>query len=258
MSRSFRLLAAAALVALAACGSDSSKSAKPASAPAPDAKRVDPATAANVSGKVLFEGAPPAAASIKMASDPACEAANKGGELKSETYTVENGGLDNVFVYVKDGLGNKFIFDTPTESVKLDQKGCHYVPHVLGLRTAQPLEIVNSDATMHNVHGMPETNREFNYGQAVAGMKNTVVFTTPEVLIPFKCDVHAWMNAYIGVVDNPYFAVTGSGGRFELKSLPPGTYTIEAVHEKLGRQTQSVTLGEKDSKDITFTFKASS
>jgi len=257
MSRSFRLLAAAGLVALAACGSDSSKSAKPTSpAAAPDAKKVDAATAANVSGKVLFEGTPPSATSIKMASDPACEEANKGGDLKSETYVVENGGLDNVFVYVKDGLGNKFIFDTPTEPVKLDQKGCHYVPHVLGLRATQPLQIVNSDNTMHNVHGMPEANREFNYGQGVPGMKNTVVFTTPEVLIPFKCDVHSWMNAYIGVVDNPYFAVTGSGGKFELKSLPPGTYTIEAVHEKLGRQTQSVTLGEKDSKEITFAFKA--
>src|ERR1041384_7140418 len=116
MSRSFRLLAAAGLVALAAGGSESRQSAKPTSpAAAPDAKKVDAATAANVSGKGLFEGTPPPATSIKMASDPACEEANKGGDLKSETYVVENGGLDNVFVYVKDGLGNKFIFDTTTE-----------------------------------------------------------------------------------------------------------------------------------------------
>ncbi len=161
-----------------------------------------------------------------------------------------------MFVYVKDGLGNKYIFDTPTEPVTLNQKGCHYVPHVLGVRATQPLEIVNSDNTMHNVHGMPQTNREFNFGQPLAGVKNSVTFTTPEVLIPFKCDVHSWMNAYIGVVDHPYFAVTANGGKFELRAIPPGTYTIEAVHEKLGRQAQTVTLGEKDSKDVTFTFKA--
>jgi hypothetical protein len=257
MSRSFSLLATAvALVALASCGSDTSTSGKPTSpAAAPDAKKVDAATAANLSGKVLLDGTPPPAATIKMASDPACAEANK-EDVKSESFVVDKGGLENVFVYVKDGLGNKYLFDTPTEPVKIDQKGCHYIPHVVGVRTTQPLEIVNSDNTMHNVHGMPQTNREFNYGQAVAGMKNTVVFTTAEVLIPFKCDVHAWMNAYIGAVDNPYFAVTGAGGKFELKSLPPGTYTIEAVHEKLGRQTQQVTLGEKDSKEITFTFKA--
>jgi hypothetical protein len=89
----------------------------------------------------------------------------------------------------------------------------------------------------------------------MAGMKNSVTFTTPEVLIRFKCDVHSWMHAYVGVVDHPYFAVTGSGGKFELKTIPPGTYTIEAVHEKLGRQSQTVTLGDKDAKTITFTFK---
>lgn len=257
MFRAFRVLAAVcALAALAACGSDTSKSQKPTSpAAAPDAKRVDPSTAGNISGKVVLEGTPPAPTVITTSSDPACAEANK-GELKSETFVVDNGGLENVFVYIKDGLGNKYIFDTPTEPVKLDQKGCHYVPHVLGVRTTQPIEIINDDNTMHNVHGMPQTNREFNFGQPVPGVKNDVTFTTAEVLIPFKCDVHSWMNAYIGVVDHPYFAVTANGGKFELRTVPPGTYTIEAVHEKLGRQTQQVTLGDKDSKDITFTFKA--
>jgi plastocyanin len=139
--------------------------------------------------------------------------------------------------------------------VKLDQKSCRYVPHVVGVRVTQPLEISNSDATLHNVHGMPDTNREFNFGQIMAGIKNTVSFTAPEVMVPFKCDVHSWMSAYIGVVSHPYFAVTDKAGTFELNTVPPGTYTIEAWHEKLGRQTQSVTLGEKDSKEISFTFK---
>ena len=255
MSYIYKALGCCVIAALAVgCGgTDSSKSAEPsAPAAAPDAKKVDAGTAGNITGKVVLEGTPPAPTTFKMTSDPACGAA----EGHSESFVVDNGALQNVFVYIKDGLGNKYIFDTPTEPVKLDQKNCHYTPHVLGLRVTQPLEIVNSDNTMHNVHGMPETNREFNFGQIVAGMKNTVAFTTPEVMIPFKCDVHAWMNSYIGVVNHPYFAVTGTGGKFEMKTVPPGTYTIEAWHEKLGRQTQSVTLGEKDTKDITFTFKA--
>jgi plastocyanin len=243
------------LAAMSACGSDTSKSQKPESpAAAPDAKKVDASTAATITGKVVFEGAPPQNPVINMASDPACSGGNK-GDVTTEQVLVDNGGLQNVFVYIKDGLGNKYLFDTPVEPVKLDQKGCHYVPHVLGLRTTQPLEVVNSDNTLHNVHGMPETNREFNQGQPMAGMKNVVTFTTPEVMIPFKCDVHSWMRAYVGVVDHPYFAVSGSGGTFELRMIPPGTYTIEAVHEKLGRQTQSVTLGDKDTKAMTFTFK---
>jgi hypothetical protein len=255
MSYIYKVLGCCVIAALAVgCGgTDSSKSAEPtAPAAAPDAKKVDAGTAGNITGKVLLEGTPPTPTTFKMTSDPACGAA----EGHSESFVVDNGALQNVFVYIKDGLGNKYIFDTPTEPVKLDQKNCHYTPHVLGVRVTQPLEIVNSDNTMHNVHGMPETNREFNFGQVVAGLKNTVAFTAPEVMIPFKCDVHAWMNSYIGVVNQPYFAVTGNGGKFEMKTVPPGTYTIEAWHEKLGRQTQSVTLGEKDTKDITFTFKA--
>jgi plastocyanin len=241
-----------ALAALAACSGDSSRPAEPASpAAAPDAKKVDSATASSIKGKVLLEGTAPENPVLKMASDPACGTA----EVRAENYVAENGALQNVFVHIKDGLGNKYIFDTPTEPAKLDQKGCRYVPHVLGVRVSQPLEVINSDQTLHNVHGMPKTNREFNHGQPIAGMKNTVTFSSPEVMVPFKCDVHAWMLAYVGVVPHPYFAVTGKEGTFELQTIPPGTYTIEAWHEKLGRQTQTVTLGEKDSKDVTFTFK---
>jgi hypothetical protein len=243
--------------ALAACsGADPAKSAEPSSpAAAPDAKKVDTGTAATITGRVVLEGTPPANPVIKMASDPACATGNS-GDVHAESFVADNGGLQNVFVYIKDGLGNKYIFDTPTEPVKLDQKGCRYIPHVVGVRTTQPLEVSNSDATLHNVHGMPEANREFNVGQPVPGMKNAVTFTTPEVMVPFKCDVHSWMIAYVGVVSHPYFAVSGGGGKFELRTIPPGTYTIEAWHEKLGRQEQTVTLGDKDSKEITFTFKA--
>jgi plastocyanin len=247
--------AVAALAIVACGGSNQSQSSEPASPKAaPDAKKVDDATAGSITGKVVVDGVLPQNAPIQMSSDPACEAENKGGAAQ-ETYVASDGGLQNVFVYIKDGLGNKYLFDTPTEPVKIDQKGCHYVPHVLGIRVGQPLQIVNSDNTMHNVHGMPKVNQEFNMGQPVP-MTSTVTFTKSEVMVPFKCDVHSWMHAYIGVLDHPYFAVTASGGKFDLRTVPPGTYTVEAWHEKLGTQTQTVTLGEKETKDITFTFKA--
>ena len=249
MSRNFTALALAALLAATGCGSGGEDAGK--SRVTRGTRKVDPATAATLTGTVAFEGTPPQNPTINMGSDPACGTA----PVTSESILVDNGGLQNVFISIKDDLGSQYAFDVPAEPVKLDQKGCHYTPHVLGLRANQPLDVINSDNTLHNVHAMPETNQEFNQGQPVPGMKNTVRFTAPEVLIRFKCDVHSWMHAYIGVVDHPYFAVTGSAGKFELKSVPPGTYTIEAVHEKLGRQTQSITLGEKDAKTITFTFK---
>jgi plastocyanin len=215
---------------------------------------VDESKAANVAGRVLLEGAPPANAPIKMAADPYCLRANT--DTKSlESFIVSNGGLDNVFVWVKDGLGN-YYFDVPTEPVKVDQQGCRYIPHVFGVRAGQPLEISNSDETMHNVNARGEINRPFNVGQFQRGMKNTATFTAQEVMIMFKCDVHPWMNAYAGVVNHPYFAVTKDGGRFELKNLPAGQYTVEAWHEKLGAQTQSVTVADNEAKEITFTFKA--
>ena len=209
----------------------------------------------NVSGRVTFEGTPPENAAVNLASDPACVTARPDG-LKLDTVMVNNGGLENVFVYVKDGLGN-YYFETPTTPVTLDQKGCHYSPHVFGLRTGQPLEILNSDQTLHNVNAMAKVNQAFNMGQAMQGMKSQKTFTKPEVMVRIKCDVHAWMNAYAGVLSHPYFAVTANGGAFELKDLPPGTYTIEAWHEKLGTQTQSVTLGAKETKTVGFAFKAS-
>ncbi len=267
MRRPFHVLFCTALyattVALAACGggnqpqqtapqTQSAAPASPGGAAAP--ATVDAATAATVTGKVTFTGTPPPAQQVKLSADPYCEKANPG--LKTETEVVgSDGSIGNVFVYVKDGLGNR-TFPTPSEPVVLDQKGCHYAPHVLGIQIGQPLQIVNSDDTLHNVHGLAKSNREFNQGQPIQGMKMTHTFSTKEVMIPFKCDVHGWMNAWIGVLDHPYYAVTSTDGTFSLKGLPPGTYTIEAWHEKLGTQTQTVTVGEKDTKNLAFTFKA--
>jgi plastocyanin len=254
------LAACAAAALVIACGGgnqNQQQNSTPASsgtaAPAPAAAAVDAATAATVTGKVKFEGTPPPPQSIKLSSDPYCQKANPG--LTTETEVVgKDGAVGNVFVYVKDGLGNR-TFPTPSEPVVLDQKGCHYTPHVLGIQVGQPLQIVNSDDTLHNVHGLPKVNQEFNQGQPIQGMKMTHTFSAKEVMVPFKCDVHGWMNAWIGVLDHPYYAVTSADGSFSLKGLPPGTYTIEAWHEKLGTQTQTVTVAEKESKDVQFTFK---
>ncbi len=224
------------------------------SAPPANAKRVDASVAGVVGGRVTYEGGVPANAAINLESDPVCVRERPAG-LKLDTILVKDGGLENVFVYVKDGLGD-YYFDTPTTAVTLDQKGCNYSPHVFGVRTGQPLEIVNSDQTLHNVNAVAHVNQGFNLGQHIQGMKNAKVFTAPEVMVRIKCDVHSWMAAYAGVLSHPYFAVTANGGAFELKDLPAGTYTIEAWHEKLGTQTQSVTIAAKDTKNISFAFKA--
>ena len=258
-----RLFVAACVAAtlLAACGGNSTQNQQTsapagsgAGAPAAASPAVDPAIAATVTGKVTFAGTAPAPAPIKLSSDPYCEKANPG--LTTENEIVgKDGSVGNVFVYVKDGLGTR-TFTAPSEPVVMDQKGCHYAPHVLGIQVGQPLQIVNSDDTLHNVHGLPKANKEFNQGQPIQGMKMTHTFSTKEVMIPFKCDVHGWMNAWIGVLGHPYYSVTSPDGTFTLKGLPPGTYTIEAWHERLGTQTQMVTVGEKETKNLSFTFKA--
>ena len=217
------------------------------------ANPVDPATAGSITGVVKLDGKVPAAQSITMDSDPYCE---KQPKNSTESVVVgSDSALQNVFVYVKDGLGDR-AFPVPASAVVLDQKGCRYAPHVLGIQVGQTLEILSSDDTLHNVHAIPQQNREFNMAHQLAGIKHTHVFSTKEVMIPFKCDVHKWMNAFVGVLDHPFYAVTAGNGRFELKGLPPGTYTVEAWHEKLGTQTQMVTIGDKQTSDISFTFKS--
>ena len=201
---------------------------------------------------VTLAGTPPSNAPIAMNADPVCLKENRTPQFQ-ETYEVKNGKLANVFVYIKSGL-SKYAFDQPTDPVIISQKGCRYIPHVFGIRVGQPLTIVNDDGTLHNIHALPKNNHEFNVGQPIQGMKMNETFTAPEVMVPFKCDVHGWMNAYVGVLDHPYFAVTAADGTFSLKDVPPGTYTIEAWHEKFGRATQNVTLGQKETKTLAFTF----
>ncbi len=212
------------------------------------------AQGASLTGKVLFEGAPPAPQLIRMDADPACLLQHKEGAMSEEVVVNPNGTLKNVFVYVREGLEGK-TFEPPKEPVIFDQKGCHYEPHVFGIRVNQPLQILNSDGTLHNVHSLPKNSKEFNLGMPIQGMKLTQKFTAPEVMVKIKCEVHPWMAAYAGVLDHPFFAVTGEDGSFILKDLPSGEYVLEAWHERYGTQTATVKVPETT--EASFTFKAS-
>ena len=236
-------------VLAAACGGGGTDT-SPKEAAAPVTNPVDPATAGAVSGHVTFSGQAPAPTPISMASDPRCPGT---GATAQPVMVGPAGSLQNAFVYVKDGLGN-LRFPVPTTPVVLDQSGCQYRPHVFGVQVGQTVEILNSDSTLHNIHAWPMTNQEFNVGQALQGLREKHVFSTKEVMVPFKCDVHKWMNAFVGVLDHPFYSVTGADGAFSLAGLPPGTYTIEVWHEKLGTQTQSVTIAAKETKEVAFAF----
>jgi hypothetical protein len=252
------LAACLLLVMVVACAKKQEEETAPAgTAPAAGGGTAfDPATGtATVTGKVAFEGAVPAAAQIKMNADPVCMSLHK-EPVTSEEVLVADGKLQNVFVYVKEGL-EKYSFTAPGDAATINQEGCHYLPHVGGMMVGQKLKIVNGDSTLHNIHCWAEKNPQFNIGQPVKGMETEKKFDTPEVMIHFKCDVHKWMSSYLGVLPHPYYGVSGKDGAFTLKNLPPGDYVIEAWHEKYGTQTQKVTVADKDSKEVNFTFKAS-
>jgi plastocyanin len=251
--RILRAFASALVIVMAAtCGGGSEAPAEMAEPAAPAAPAFDPATAGNVMGTITLEGTAPAAESIRMNADPVC--VTEASMTETEYFLVgDTGGLGNVFVYVKEGLEGQ-TFPAATDSIELQQDGCRYIPHVFGIRVGQALSIVNGDPTLHNIHATPANNEEFNTGQPIEGMVYERMFDTPEVMVPFQCDVHGWMNAYVGVLDHPYFGVSGADGAFDLSGLPPGDYVVEAWHEKLGTQTQNVTVGEGATAELNFTF----
>jgi len=250
MMRSFGLSTLVLLLSFsAACGGNS---APPPAAPA--GPPVDAATAGTVTALVKFDGQPPAPQMISLNGDPKCVSENGAPQRAEEQIVVgDNQALQNVFVYVKDGLG-AFGFPIPSEPVVLDQDKCRYTPRVLGVRVGQALQVRNSDPLLHNVRSNAVINQAFNKSTPIEGMKFDHVFATKEVMVPFKCDVHGWMSAYVGVLDHPYFGTTALDGKVVLANLPPGTYTIEAWHEQLGTRTTQVTIGPKESKDVSFTF----
>ncbi|HJY86900.1 MAG TPA: carboxypeptidase regulatory-like domain-containing protein [Candidatus Acidoferrales bacterium] len=251
------MIAAALAFALVGCGKKETTTETQPSAPAgPAATPIDMATVGSLSGTVKLDGTPPKPKRINMAAEPFCNALHASTPSTDEEVVAGgNGTLGNVIVYVKEGIGNR-TFETPKSPVSIDQKGCQYSPHVVAMQAGQMLNVVNSDKVTHNIHPVPKVNREWNKSQPPGAPPIEEVFAREEVTIPVKCNVHPWMKSYIAVFKHPYFQVTGNDGSFELKNLPPGTYTIEAWHEKYGTSDQSVTIGPKESKTVSFVFKA--
>lgn len=212
-----------------------------------------------IKGNVLFKGAAPAPKPIDMSQDGEC--VKKNTNPISEEVSSKDGKLANVLVYIKDGQvtgGSKisgYSFPVPTEAAKLDQNGCHYVPHVLALQTKQPLNVVNSDPTTHNVNVQPKGNEKWNQSQTAGAPPIVKSFSRGEVLIPVKCNQHPWMKAYINVLNHPFFYVTKEDGTFEITGVPPGTYTLVAWQEKLGEKTTTVKVDAKGTATTDFSYE---
>ncbi len=218
--------------------------------------KVDPATTGTVSGRVIFDGVPRARAKLRVDANPYCLNTVGPTVLSEAVVTGDRGALRNVFVYVKDGLDKNYSFDLPPAVAMLDQHGCQFAPHVMGVQVGQPLVIVNSDATLHNVHGHTAANQPFNIGQPMAGMRSEFTFTKEEVMIPLKSDIHSWMSAYVGVLPHPFFAVSGDDGSFTIGGVPSGSYVIEAWHETLGTTSEQVVVNAGQTSSVSFTFSS--
>ncbi len=210
---------------------------------------------ATITGKVKFTGTKPAMPAIDMSEEAKCKAKYTATPHEEMVVVNPNGTLANVFVYVKAGLPAGGTYPTPATPVVLDQDGCRYHPHVFGIQVGQTMQIKNSDGILHNIKAKGVKNRPFNISQPSV-MTSDRTFSAPEVMVPLECNVHGWMHAWAGVLPHPYFAVSGADGSYTIKGLPPGTYTIEAWHEKYGLQTATVTVTAGGSKSQDFTFAA--
>ena len=208
---------------------------------------------ATVSGVIHFTGAAPANPKIDMSQESVCQGKYTTPPTDPQ-FVVSDGKLGNVFVYVKSGLPANATYTAPATPVEIDQSGCLYHPRVFGAMVDQKILIKNDDAVLHNIKAVPKDNRPFNISQPQAGMTSTRSFSKPEVMVPFECNVHGWMHAWVGVLPHPFFATSGPDGGFSIKNLPAGTYTIEAWHEKLGTQQATVTVGAGETKTQDFTF----
>jgi plastocyanin len=214
---------------------------------------LDPATLGSVTGTVSFKGKAPERLKIDMSQDPVCSMT--GGDNYAEQYVVHDGKLANVYIYVKSGPAAAMSAGpVNTKPVVLDQKGCKYVPHVIAMMQGEPVKFENSDATMHNIHTTPAINAPVDVSQGPNGAAEMKTFGKPEVMMPVRCNNHPWMNAFINVSATPFFAVTDADGHFEIKGLPAGTYTLAAVHEKLGEQTMTVTVAPQKTGKADFSY----
>lgn len=212
-----------------------------------------PALAGSVTGTVKYEGSVPKLRSIRMDADPGC-AKKHTSPVKSEMLVLGDGNtMGNVFVRVISGAPAKD-YPAPKEPVVIDQQGCRYIPHVLGVMAGQPLKILNSDGLLHNIHALPKVNKSFNMAMPATRTEASATFTKEEFMFKIKCDVHPWMGAWVAVMTHPYFDVTAENGKYSIGNLPPGTYEIEAWHEKLKTKTTSVTISGDESQTADFAF----
>ena len=210
--------------------------------------------ASTITGIITFDGKAPALRPIAMDADPDC-AKKHTGPVANEMLALGSGNtMGNILVWVSKGLPAGKTFPVPKEPVTLDQNGCMYKPHVMGIMVGQTYRILNSDGVLHNIHTLPKINPSFNRGMPASMKEATTVFSKPEDVFHIKCDVHPWMSAYMAVFTHPFFAATGTDGKFTISGLDPGTYEITAWHEKLGTQTASVTVGANDKKAQDFKF----
>ena len=215
----------------------------------------DLSSAGTLKGVVSFEGVVPETKDLMVRGNPECAVFHPGRKIKNEELVVNGGKLQNCFVYVKEGL-EKYSFETPSAPVTIENKLCVYAPHVTGAQVGQEIVFLNEDATLHNIHSYSKNTKSFNLGLPFQGMKQTKKFNAPEVMVALKCDVHPWMQGYLGVLPHPYFAVTKDDGSFEIKNIPAGEYLVEVWHEKLGVQSQKIKIEPQGTQQIDFTFKA--
>ncbi len=250
------LFLACAAAAATGCSKGPGGPAQKAENPAPAVSyfKVDPATAGTITGSIEYAGSKPPRKVIDMSQDPACVQAHNGKAYDESLMVSPKGGLANVFVYIKSGLEGK-TFETPSTPVALDQHGCGFVPRVVGVQTNQPMQISNSDPVTHSIHPLAQSNREWNHSQGAGDPPITRRFPRPEVMIPVKCNIHSWMHCFIGVVDHPYFAVSGPDGTFAIRNVPPGDYVLAVSHEKLGTQELEVTVPPSGQQQVDFKFK---
>jgi hypothetical protein len=211
--------------------------------------------ASSITGAITFDGKAPALKPLAMDADPACAKLHSGKPAPNEALVLGSGNaMGNILVWVSKGLAAGKTWPAPKNPATLDQKGCTYVPHVQGIMVGQAYKILNSDGILHNVHTLPKVNPGFNKPMPGSMKETTTTFAKPEEVFQIKCDVHPWMTAYMGVFTHPFFSATGTDGKFTISGLDPGTYEITAWHERLGKQTATVTVGANETKAQNFKF----